>query len=300
MATLSDIVNDVVVELHGNTADLEQAAFLTSDIAANTTSVPVDDATQISRGLIEIDDELLWVTRTDPTNNLVAVPGAGRGMRGSVATTHGNGTMVINNPRFPRSTIVARINETVNEMYPEVFVVKSDESNAVNPVQITYALPADCDNIISISVLQIGPSEYWTPIRKYDLNPLADINIWPTGKTISVKGPGLFPGQPIRVTYAARPGQFVTETDTLQSIGLDDNFRDVLRYGACYRLVGGLEGARLQNASVEQGYDRTTYVGTSGASTALAKYYLGMFQSRMENERARLLQVYPSTSHMTR
>lgn len=299
MTTLGDIVNDVLVELHGQTADLEQITFLTVNIGTTDIQYTVDDASQLSRGLVEVDDELMWVTRIDQTNNIVYIAPFGRGYRGTVAASHASGTQIMNNPRFPRGSVVQKIQQTQYEIYPEIFAIMKDESNLTNPVVTTYPVPANCDIIIRARYQTIGPSMLWEPIRRYDLNQQANVELFPTGKTIDI-GDRMFPGRPIQITYLSRPTQLVNDTDVLTDTGLDDNVRDVLMYGACYRLVAGLEVAKLQAATVEQGYDRGTYVGTTGAATAGSKYYLSLFQERMANERMRLLQLYPTVTHLTR
>ena len=297
--TLGDLIDETLSELHGQTSDLEQVTFLTQDCATTDLQIYVDDASQLSRGLIEIDDELIWVTKVDTSANVVTLAPFGRGFRDSNITAHTANTMVTNNPRFPRITVTEKIQQALSETYPELYVVSSDESNTTSPVRTSYPLPADCDMILSAAWQTVGPSQLWEPIKKYRTNMHADMTVFPTGRSIDI-GDMMYPGRTIRIVYVARPAPLVNDTDTLEQIGLDDNVRDVLIYGACYRLVAGLEVARLQNATVEQGYDRQTYVGTTGAATAGSKYYLAIFQDRLENERDRLLRIYPTVTHMTR
>ena len=297
MTTLNDIINDVNTELHGMTANLEQVTFLTADIDTNDLVLNVDDASQLSRGLLEIGDELMWVVHVNQQANTVTIAPFGRGYRSTTAAAHTVNTMITDNPRFPRQTIVQRVQQALSEIYPEIFVVRSDETNTVNPVQLNYPVPADCDIVLSISWATVGPSLVWEPVRRYNLNTNADPTVFATGRSVSI-GDVMFPGRAIRVTYVSRPGQLVNNTDTLDDIGLDDNFRDILMYGACYRLVASLETSRLQMTRIEQ-TDRAQYVN-SGAATAGSKYYLGLFQERVQNERARLLQVNQSFAHLSR
>lgn len=295
--TLLALIDETLDELHGHTADLEAMTFLTQDISSTDLRLVVDDASSISTGLIEIDTELLWVTRVDQTQGIVTIAPFGRGFRSSVAASHTANTAVTDNPRYPRYLVQQKINQAIDEYYPELFVVKTDESNTSSPVQVGYPVPADCDTIISLHWRTIGPSQKWETITRWKFNPHADTTVFPTGRSVDIAD-GMSPGQTIQVTYIARPGQFVNLTDTLDDIGLDDNLRDVTVYGACYRLVGGLEISRLQTSTISQS-DRDQYV-SSGAATAGAKYYLALFQDRLDNERQRMLQLTPINSHMTR
>lgn len=297
MTTFNDIIGDVNTELHGMTENLEQVTYLTAPIDGSDLTFQVNDGNQVSSGIIEIDNEMLWVDSVDRNAGSITVSPFGRGYRNSTAAAHDLYAMVTDNPRFPQAIIAKRIQDSLSEIYPEIYVVKSVESSTVNPVQTTYPVPADCDNILSISYRTVGPSQLWAPVRRYTLHTDADPTAFPTGRSIDI-GDSMFPGQAIRITYSAAPGPLVNGTDTLASTGLDDNFRDILMYGACYRLVASLETSRLQMTRVEQS-DRAQYVN-SGAATAGSKYYLGLFQERVQNERARLLQIHPSYTHMSR
>lgn len=60
-----------------------------------------ETAGEISRGLIEVDDELMLVQKVSQSDGIVTLLPGGRGFR-SVAATHSAGALVTNNPKFPR------------------------------------------------------------------------------------------------------------------------------------------------------------------------------------------------------
>jgi len=295
--TFENLIDETLAELHGQTSDLEQVTFLTANINATDLTLSVDDASQVSRGLIEIDDELMWVTRVDPTANQVYIAPFGRGYRSTTAATHTANTMVTDNPRFPRSAIKSKINETIGEIYPEIFTVKTDESNTSNPVLVTYPAPSDCDVILELSWKTIGPTREWLPVKRYRLNTSADSTAFPTGRSVDIGDP-MHPGQVIRIVYIAPAAQFVNLSDTLTSVGLDDNAKDILLYGACYRLVAGLEVARMQTTTVQQ--STRDQLVPSGSAMKGSQFYYSLFQSRLENERDRLLKIHRTNTHFTR
>lgn len=295
--TFEQLIDETLSELHGYTSDLEQVTFLTAPIGPTDTTISVDDAEQISRGLIEIDDELIWVTKVDTNANVVTIAPFGRGYRGTTAASHTANTMITDNPRYPRASIKQKINDTINEIYPEVFAVKTDETNTAIPVVVTYPAPADCDVILQLRCRTIGPSREWMPIKRYNLDTSADTTAFPTGKSVDIADP-MYPGQPIRIVYIAAPSQFVDLDDTLATVGLDDNVKEVLLYGACYKLITGLEVARMQTTTVQQ--STRDQLVPSGSATKGSQFYYSLFQNRLENERDRLLKIHRSNIHFTR
>jgi len=158
VTTLKDLLNETLTNLHGYTADLEQVTGLSSAIGTSDITLPVDDASQITQGLIEIDSELMWVKSVDRNSNQLTIASFGRGFRETSAAAHSQNAMIVNNPRFPRASALLAIQQTLSSVYPGVFQVAADESNTVNPVRISYSVPAACDIIIDVRWQTVGPS----------------------------------------------------------------------------------------------------------------------------------------------
>lgn len=294
--TLGQMIDDVLLGLHGYTSDLEQLTSLVNNIGATDSSFQVDDANQITLGIIEIDSEMMWVTKVDRTANLVYVAPFGRGFRSTTAASHTAGTQVMNTPRFPRQTVKNSIQEVLAAIYPGIFQVLTDESNTVNPVLTTYPVPAAADIILDVRWETIGPSHLWKQVSRYKLDTSADSTMFPTGKSIEIYA-GMVPGRPIKITYISKPGSLVNETDTLGSAGLGDTCRDILVYGACYRLTSYLEAARLQTTSVTQAArDSLTPPGSAGKAS---QFFYAIYQQRLHDEQMRLQKLYPAVLHKT-
>lgn len=295
--TFQEIIDEVLGILHGYTSDLEELTSLTGSITSTATTFIVDDSTQVSRGLIEIDSELLWVKSVDQASNTVTIAPFGRGFRDTDAASHSANAMVMNNPRFPRQSVITAVKQTLLSVYPDIFQVLTDESNTSNPVQRTYSLPNNCDLVVEVQWKTIGPSKMWERIRAWKFDPKADTTVFPTGKSIDILN-DMFPGRTIKVTYIAPLGEFCNETDTLGLVGLADTARDVLVFGACYRLLASLESSRLQTQSIEQS-ERSQLVPPGSADSA-SKYYFGLYSQALQREALRLQKFYPTTSHQVR
>ena len=89
MPTFKDVIDETHLALTGYTNRQDQATYLTAPISSTDLTITVADGTVLARGIIEIDDELIWVDRFDKANNLMTVaPGFGRGYQGTTASPH--------------------------------------------------------------------------------------------------------------------------------------------------------------------------------------------------------------------
>ena len=95
MSTFAELTDSTLLYLYGYTTLQDQATYLTSNVAADALTMPIADGTSISRGTIEIDNELIWVDSVDSGAGTVTIPPYGRGYRGTTATTHTSGTRVV-------------------------------------------------------------------------------------------------------------------------------------------------------------------------------------------------------------
>lgn len=293
--TFQNLIDEVLMNLHGHTADLEQLTYLTSAIGTGDLSYNVGDASQVTRGLVEIDSELMWVTGVDQTSNIVNIAPFGRGFRETTAASHLQNSQVMNNPRFPRQHVKNAIQETLFAIYPDIYAINLDETNIVTPVRITYPVNAAADAIRLVQWQTIGPSQLWMKVRRWKFDPQADAATFPSGKSIDIYDK-MVPGRPIKISYISRPGQLVNESDTLASTGLLDSIKDVLIYGACYRLVVNLEASRLQTTSIEQ--SEREMVTPPGAASNASKYYLALYTQAFQREVLRLQKFFPNEGHM--
>ena len=90
---------------------------------------------------------------------------------------------------------------------------------------------------------------------------------------------------------AAPFSEMTASTDTLAAAGHSETQRDLLVYGAMWRLVQSLEPSRLNLDAVEN--EERAKFSPVGAASQLTRQYLAIFERRLDEERQRLLQLYP-------
>lgn len=290
-STFLDLQNRVKSLLYGITWDQEQYTYLTNSIGAGDLTFSVNDASQVSQGLIEIDSELMNVQTYNLTTNTVTVFPFGRGFYGSTASTHAANASVTNNSKFPKIRVQEAINDIINEVYPTLFAVKSQNFNKI-AVQYGYGMPADADAVLQVNYAVIGPSQIWPSMRRWRFDPNADASQFPTGKAVHLLEE-VTPGRIMRVTYIGQPSNLVNDTDGFAAVtGLPETAKDAIVYGACAKLLVAYDAARLQMDSVESAERAALTQPTSAANTS--KYYMAIYQERLDLEGKKLRDRYPT------
>ena len=288
-ATLGDLVNEVRYLLRSFTGQHDRTTYVTSALTGSDLTIPVADGDAVATGIVEIDDELLWVDSS--AGGSLTVPPYGRGYQGTAAATHLINTQVLVDPSFPRQAIKTALAQTAMAVYPTLFQVKPTEFT-FTAGQASYDLEADADRVLAISYQTWGGSGIWQPVDKYRLDTNANTTSFPSGRALTI-GQGAPPGRTIRVLYAASFTEMTATGDTLAAAGHAESHRDVLVFGAAARLVQYLEPSRLTMNAIEN-EERAKYVG-SGAASALTRQLLGFYEQRLGEERKKMLDRYPVT-----
>jgi hypothetical protein len=294
MTTLGDVINDVRSKLRSYTGQHERSTYLTASITSIGVSLPVGDGTVVDQGLVEIEDELIYVESSDAGS--ASVPPYGRGYLGSTAAAHAADTQVIVDPAFPRANIRTAVENTLRALYPTLFAVGTTDITYSAGVT-SYELPAGADQVISASWESTGGSGYWHPVKRWRVDPNAATGSFASGKAIHLADT-ITPGRTVRVVYAKDFDDFTDSDTTFASVGLRDSMKDVLVYGACVELLQFLEASRQQMDSV-QNQERAQYVPV-GSASALARQLLGLYERRVDAERKKLRQLYPPSIRFTR
>jgi len=296
MTKFIDIINETALALTGYTNRQDQATYLTSAMGATDLTFQVADGTVLTRGLVEIDDELIWVDKFDRTTNTATIPAYGRGFRDTVATTHTTGTRVTITPSFPRSVIRRNINLAIDAVYPDLFGVYYTTFTFQAAVT-TYVLPQEAIDILGASWQTIGPSKEWLPIRHYRVDRMANPLTWNSGKTISIRE-GIIPGRTIMVTYTKKPSTLQYDTDDFAQLsGLPDSAREVIVLGAAYRTAMYLDLGRVPAATAEA--DAQQANDPIGSAANIGRMIQQMYQQRLLIEVRRLQEQYPPRTHYT-
>jgi len=295
MSTFIDLINETTLALTGYTNRQDQATYLTSALSSTATTFVVADGTVLTRGLVEIDDELIWVDSFDRTSNTATIPAYGRGFRDTTAASHSAGTRVTIAPSFPRSVIRRNINLAIDGVYPDLFGTFYTIFNW-QAARTTYVLPNEAVDLLGASWLTIGPSKEWLPVRHYRVDRMANPLVWGSGKTISIRE-GIIPGRPVMITYTKKPTVLQYDTDDFTMTGLSESAREVIILGAAYRTAMYLDMGRVPaqtaEADAQQGNDPV------GSAANIGRVLQQMYQQRLLVEVRRMQEQFPPRTHYT-
>lgn len=296
MTTYSQLVDQVLITLTGYTQRQDQATYLTADMTASALTFQVYQGAVLSRGMVEIGDELIWIDRFDTTTNTAYVAPYGRGYRGTTAAAHTTGDRVTIAPTFPRYNIKQFVNDAIDGVYPDLFAVKNTQFNFV-AVRTTYQMPKDLIDAQQVTWQTIGPSKEWLPVRHYRVDNMAATSAWPTGKTLSVYD-AIVPGRPVNVTYTCKPSLLEYDSDDFEDTGLASSAKEVIVFGAAWRAVSFLDLGRIPAQAAEA--DALQSNDPVGSGQTAARMLFQMYQQRLQIEERKQQEIYPVRVRITR
>ncbi len=291
-----DMVDEVLINVAGYTQRQDQATYLTAAINESATQFTVQDGTVLSRGLVEIDDELVWVDRFDRTAGIAYVAPSGRGFRNSTVAPHAVGARVVISPAYPRVVIKKAINNAISGVYPDLFGTFYTTFSFV-ATRSTYQLPSDAIDVLAVSWQTVGPTKEWLPVRRWRIDKTANPQTFNTGKSLSIYD-GIVPGRTVNVVYSKKPTKLVLNSDDFLDSGLPDSSEEVVILGASYRVAAYLDQARVTGMSVEA--DALDQSSPSGAGAQVSRYLFAQYKDRLSVEIRRQQEYFPVRVHYTR
>lgn len=292
------MIDEVRSSLAGYTLRQDRITYLNAAINTTATAIQVGNSANLAKGIIEIDDELIWIDNFNKANStLNAAPGFGRGYQNTSPAPHSQYAQVVLSPTFPRTMIKQAINDTINSVYPQLFAVYNT-TFTFNAAQVTYPLPDDLESILYMSWQTTGSSEEWLPINRWRLDGMADTATFDTVNTVNIYE-NIQPGRTVKVWYTATPANLTSSTDDFSGVsGLPESSRDVITLGASYRLLSYIDAGRINLTSAEADLNDNKIPSTAGLSSS--RYILALYQQRLSDEALKLQDKYPIRLHYTK
>ena len=298
MATFNDMVNEVKTNLQGYTLKQDRLTYLNAAITSVSTNMVVGSSSNLAKGTIEIDDELIWIDNfTAASNTLNVAPGFGRGFQNSTPTAHAQYAQVTLAPSFPRVSIKKAINDTINSLYPKLWAVDSF-TFTFNASQTTYALPDDLEQILFVSWQTTCSSKEWLPVNRWRADGMANIATFNTTNTINIYE-NIQPGRTVQVYYTTTPDTLDSNSDDFADVtGLPASSQDVVTLGAAYKLLSFIDSGRISLTSAES--DLADSKIPSGAGANNSRYIYALYQQRLNEEALKLQDKFPIRLHYTK
>jgi len=296
--TIEQLVDDNLMHMYGLDTHQDQETHVT--VAYNTTdlTIYVDNASILSRGLIEVHEELMQATSVDANAGSVTIAPYGRGYRGTTAATGAIGDRLVAAPLVPRNMMVDAMNETVLGVWPNLHAEAHTTITTTGSAN-TYSLPSGAINVIRITYETRGSSKEWIPARRYRIDSDAPSSSFATGASISLYD-AVPTGTKVHVVYSHEPAELGTDhTLGFAAVtGLPESCIDVIRYGAIYRLASMFDTPHLAGNTAEA--DFAANARGMGGSQKFGAYMYQLYSQRLAAEAKKQTEEHPIRSHYTR
>ena len=305
MTTLSNMIDEVSMNLSGYTLQQDRATYITAAVTTTTspssapTILTLASADNLGKGVVEIDEELLWIDNFDRVGNTATIAPYGRGYLGTTAATHAADAKVTISPTFPRFAIKRAINDTISAIGASIFAASTTTITS-NAAVSAFRLPTtgttlNIRSILAVAYQALGASKEWIPIRTYRFDGNANSTAFDSGQTISIYD-NIPSGRTIQVVYSTDPVPFTTNADVFTTqTGLPESCKDLVILGATYRLLSNLDPARASMISPQA--DEVDAKRPYGSSQSITKQIYALFNQRLNEEIKNQQDKYPIRIH---
>jgi hypothetical protein len=290
MSTVATVIDRTVRQLMSGT--VEERNKTTAALTATATSVSFlyDLGGMRPGGVIQIDNELMYVWEVSSASKTATVE---RGWNGTTAAAHVTGSIAIVDPKFPRAQILEAINAEIDDLSSPMnglYQIKTIELD-YNGTWSMINLPTTDKIIDLVSVSLRYLATDYPKIRRCRLIrdlPNDDFNA----------GYGIRFDEQVRagrmiVVYKAPFTNVTSESQNLQNIaGFPTTAEDILMMGAQIRLVSPREVKR--NFTESQGDTRRAEEVPAGSISNSINNIIRLRRDRITAEAARLARQYPT------
>ena len=211
--------------------------------------------------IIECDQELMYCTDVNTVANTVTVV---RGVRGTTADSHDANAILKIAPVFTRKGVFDAVSDQITNLYPTLYAVETKEVTSGTGYTLlgSYSSPGT-NNYLVTPIKAISQYTDWSAgsdqtgltfkgvaVEMIDLpNPFTYTDSTSTERTITyTSGPdvvhalqfsGIASGHTCYVTFKKKFVQPTAETDTLATIGLEDEYEPIIMAGVAAHILSG-------------------------------------------------------------
>tara|TARA_R110002012_G_scaffold32100_6_gene95345 strand:+ start:1428 stop:2444 length:1017 start_codon:yes stop_codon:yes gene_type:complete len=211
--------------------------------------------------IIECETELMRCVSLDTVNNQVTVV---RGVRGTTASTHADGKVLKISPPFPRKNVFDAVCDQIKNLFPTIFAVEtqsittgsgytligSHDSPGTNNylVSILSAISQYTDfssgsntTGVNFSPVTCSLVELPNPFTYTDSDGVSRTITYTTGPSTvhAIQFAGIASGHTAHVTFKKKFIEPTAETDTLATVGLEEEYVPIIMAGVAAQMMSG-------------------------------------------------------------
>lgn len=300
MKNFGEMVEETQSYLRSFVRDQEMSTHLTSDIGFSDLTIPVADAAALTRGRIQIDDELIWIDAPDRSTGVGLAPPYGRGMDGTNKADHKAGTRVVVQPLYPRKLLKDTLNQAIVASGLRLYGIEKIALPG-RATSFMYELPSYTRDVLSVRMesrgnRMLGDGPVW--LRDWTFDKHSPANISTTGKAVYLYDGRCGMGEDVSVVISRDPAILFFDVQMFTDSFLPETAWDVVVLTAASRLLATADAYNIVGRSVEA--NTLDSKVTPNSAVAQSKYLYQLAQARLEEERSKLLNSTMQRAHYSR
>src|SRR5210317_405212 len=269
MANIGNLVDRTFREYLEPMDDIVSYTTLTTGVNTTETSIvfngdllSVEEEDALDTGtIIEIGQELMICTDLNAVTNTITVT---RAARGTTAASHTAGDLIKIAPPFPRKNVFDAVCDQIKNLYPTLFATETVEVVVGDGYTLlgTYDAPGTNNYLVSVlkAISQYTDFESGTDqtstvfrgvtVELIDLpNPFAYVDsdgvsrtkTYTTGPNVvnAIQTYNIQQGHTVYVTFKKKFIDPTAETDTLATVGLEDEYEPIIMAGVAAHMLSG-------------------------------------------------------------
>ena len=300
MRNFGEMVDETLSYLRSYVRDQEQSTHLAQAVTFDQVDIDVAEGGLITRGRIQIDDELMWVDKADRSTGRVSIPPYGRGMDGTTKADHAAGARVIVQPLFPRKVVKDRLNDAIRQVGSRLYGIE-ELTFVGDPTTFAYPMPQYTREVLDVQVSdERGPKFTWDTRRerRWTFDRRAPLSITVSGKALYLREYALSSVERLTVVIGRDPAALLFDTQMFDETFLPASAWDVPVLFAAARMLATGDAYNIQTRAVEA--NTLDSKVQAGSAVSYSKYLLGLATARLEEERGRLLTETAQHVHYSR
>jgi hypothetical protein len=207
------------------------------DILLGGFTIPEDEALLRQGSILEIDQELVRVVTYSDQAGIVTVT---RGEYGTTPTTHAIPKLMNLNPAYVRSSVFKAVADNIITLYPKLFTTGQEYTSTVSAGVFPLSDP------LAVEVLSVW-GDGWVGSTDIDAE-IVDFHQLTGGRSLILNHPT---GGSMWVRFRRRMNKATDETDTLDELGVDERWVNIIMAGAAADLIVGRDIPAAQSEWVK-------------------------------------------------
>lgn len=296
--TIGNLVDRIYREYLEPNDDIQSFTVLTGALIADTTDntinynndyLTTEEEDALSAGaFIEINQELMMVVSLNTAAETITVK---RAARGTTLSAHSIDDDIKINPPFPRKVVYDAVVDQINNLFPTLFAVETVSVTSSDGYTLlgTYDSPGTNNYLISVLKAisqytdfsagsdQTGIIFQPVSVELIELpNPFTYTDDNGTERTITyTSGPNnvkalqfysIQQGHTVYVTFKKKFVEPTAESDTLATVGLEDEYESIIMAGVAAQMMSGRDIPAATQSYITESLQAQAFPVGSGTS----------------------------------